>query len=702
MNAWLHAFHFLQPWWLLGLLGLPIVGWVAAHRSSVSPALARLVDAALLPSLLRGSERRRPLAAWLFAGAWTCAILALAGPSWNRQPQGMVADRAAQVVALSLSSHMLVRDVAPSRLDRARLKVRDLFAANRDGLNALIAWSGEPFVVAPLTSDAGSLDELLGALSPDTMPVDGNDAAAAIERAVALVDGAKVTDASLVLVTDQADAAALQAARKARAAGVRVSVLGVGSARGAPLADADGSLQRDQAGQLEMAARDDQSLAALAAAGGGKYVAMTPDHADIQALHAQLRLSQASTSDDSTTNLWLDRGPWLLLPLLLLAAMAFRRGLLLLLALTVLPALPTTAHAGSWTDLWQRGDQQAAAALRRGDARQAQAMARDPAWRAAAAYRAGDYAAAAQTLAGVPGAAADYNRGNALARAGDYAAALQAYDRALALNPQLADAKANRDAVADWLRKQQSKKEQKSPSQAGEQDKQDDSAQSTAQLPQPGNQGKFGQDKPGEQQPEQDQPEQGQPGQGQPSSQQPSSKPGQGQESPANPRAGAASAGPQHSATPATPPAHTDGDSQRDQSAPQPSPAASASTTPAAKPSATTSETSPARATSVGSANDVTPLSPREQAAEQAKTAQAQQAVREQMDKALANPAAKRRAPVHDLGAAPVDDPQAKLPVDVRRALQSVPDDPGALLRRKFELEYQQRHGRSPAMDDQP
>jgi Ca-activated chloride channel family protein len=72
------------------------------------------------------------------------------------------------------------------------------------------------------------------------------------------------------------------------------------------------------------------------------------------------------------------------------------------------------------------------------------------------------------------------------------------------------------------------------------------------------------------------------------------------------------------------------------------------------------------------------------------------------MDKALGNPGPERQSATHELGAVPTDDPQSKLPADVRQALQRVPDDPGALLRRKFDLEYRQRHGAAPSEDDSP
>lgn len=159
--------------------------------------------------------------------------------------QPLYASRAAQVIAISLSQAMLSRDVAPSRLDRARYKAHDLLTNNADGLNALIGYAGEAFVVAPLTSDAGSLGDLLNAMSPDTMPVDGNDAAFAIQRGAALIHDANASGGTLIVITDQADTAANSAARTAAAAGVRVSVLGVGTTQGGPIPQASGEFLRD-------------------------------------------------------------------------------------------------------------------------------------------------------------------------------------------------------------------------------------------------------------------------------------------------------------------------------------------------------------------------------------------------------------------------------------------------------------------------
>ena len=634
MSELLQQFHFLRPWWLLALAGLPLLALPRWRRDGGQLALSRLVDPELLPLLLRGQARHRYLPLWLFALGWLLATLALAGPTWSRVEQPLYASRPAQVVAISLSRDMLARDVAPSRIDRARYKAHQLLASNRAGLNALIGYAGEAFTVAPLTSDANSLSDLLDAMAPDTMPVDGNNAAAAIALGTKLIKDAKAGGGSLVLITDRTGASAGAAARQALAAGVHVSVLGVGTPQGGPVPLPEGGFLHDAKGNMVLAARDDAALGALARAGGGAYVSMSTGRQDIDALHAELRKAPTTSAAGQRGDQWQDRGPWLLLPLLLLVAMAFRRGWILLLLIVCLPLLPATAEAGTWQNLWQRQDQQAAQALREGHPKRAQLLARDPAWRGVAAYRAGDYGAAAEDLQHAPGSDAAYNRGNALAKAQHYRNAIKAYDEALKLDPANADAKANRKAVEDWLKQQQkkppqsqNKSDQNKPSGQG-QDK-----QSSAQQ----DQGKDGKSDSQNPKPAQD-------------GSKPSDQQGEGKQGDD------------------TQPPRPDG-SEQGHSSDQPK-----------------------------------PQTAQQRAEQQAKTEQAQQALKKQMDQALAAQPAKppEKGSPHQLGALGKDDPQAKLPADVRHALQRVQDDPGALLRRKFELEYRERHGAAPDEDGQP
>ncbi|MEP6907850.1 MAG: tetratricopeptide repeat protein, partial [Pseudoxanthomonas sp.] len=141
---------------------------------------------------------------------------------------------------------------------------------------------------------------------------------------------------------------------------------------------------------------------------------------------------------------------WLLLPLMLLALFAFRRGgaFAAVLLCVLLPlAMPTTAHAAE-IDWWQRADQRQHARIEQ----------------AADAYRKGNFAAAEQALKGIDNADALYNLGNALAKQGRYDEAIAAYDKALKQQPAMEDAIENRKVVdAARKRKQQGGQNQKQP-----------------------------------------------------------------------------------------------------------------------------------------------------------------------------------------------------------------------------------------------
>lgn len=512
MNHLLAFFHFLRPWWLLlALLWGPLLWWWARDVRR-GHGLHKLVDARLLPHLLRHGGRVGRAVWWLPLLSAVLVTLSLAGPAWTRLAQPLYSSGAAQVVLVSLSQRMLATDVKPDRMQRVRYKVHDLLHANPDGSNALVAYAGETFVVAPLSADAHALDELVNAMDPDVMPVHGDAPAKAISQGVRLLEQAGERHGSLVLVTDKVDKAALAAAGKARASGMHVSVLGVGASTAAPVRLDNGRLLTDAGGDVVMSGRDDASLKALAAAGGGIYVPMDSGRADIRALKTELDASrQASTATHRQVAQWRDMGPWLLLPLLGLAALACRRGWLLLLPLVLLPYGPLRAQtsgaspavAGSvatppgvanstawrerWRALWLNGDQRAADALEEGHAGQARRSARTPAMRGAAAYKAGDYAAAASDFAMAGTADATYNRGNALARQGHYRQAIEAYDKALKMDPGHADAEANRQAVKQWLHRQKQASDDSSGGASTSRDREHGKAQDDASA---GRQGK--------------------------------------------------------------------------------------------------------------------------------------------------------------------------------------------------------------------
>jgi len=460
-------FHFIRPEWLWALPVVLLLTVALAHRRLAPGSWQRVVSPALVPYVLS----RDPVKAlgwrwWLMAAGGMLAVLSLAGPSWKRIEQPVFRSEQAIVIALDLSRSMDAQDVSPSRLTRARLKILDIINARRSGHTALVVYSSNAFTVTPLTTDTDTIAALVNSLSTDIMPSRGSYPASAIRKGQQLLEQAGVGYGEVLLITDGGTSAAAEAAaRELHENGYTLSILGVGTEEGAPIPRAGGGFVTDRSGNMAVPRLDHRQLQQLADAGGGRYQAMSSDNSDIQALLSGEVTAASRGGESLGTDQWQEEGPWLLLLLLPLAALAFRRGLLIGLVLFVLP-VAEPAHAFGWEDLWLNRDQQAQRALSSGDATEAAQLFDDPAWRAVASYRAADYAASAAGFAEAEDTDSLYNLGNAMARMGKFEAALDAYDQALELRPDDEDAKYNRELVADMLKQQQ---QQQSQQQGGDQ-----------------------------------------------------------------------------------------------------------------------------------------------------------------------------------------------------------------------------------------
>ena len=332
LTAFVQAFHFLRPLWLLALPVLLLLVWWLARRRARDGDWSKLIDADLLAALRldgdhkQASGKDRPWP-WL-ALAWALAVLALAGPSWQQDMAPAYRAPAAWVVVLDLSPSMAAGDVAPSRATRARYAVDDLLGAVQDARVGMIAFSDEAYTVTPLTQDVGTIRALLPSLAPDMMPTPGDNLAPALEQAQKLLDKSGAKDKRIVVLSDGfADQAASMAAVKALAAkGVVTSVVAVGTAGGAPLRDADGNFAKDAQGRPVLARMDTASLQELAKVGGGQYVELASVPRLISTLqNGAERGSDAVAENGVSVAHWLDAGAFLLPALLLLVALLSRR-----------------------------------------------------------------------------------------------------------------------------------------------------------------------------------------------------------------------------------------------------------------------------------------------------------------------------------------------------------------------------------------
>ncbi len=462
-------FHFLRPAWFLLLIPFAVLCWRLIRRDTAAGVWHSICDEALLPYLLvQRKIGRSPLNLGAFILSGLAAITALAGPTWERLPTPVFRDESALVVLLDLSRSMDATDISPSRLERAKFKVTDILRQRRDGQTALVVYAAEPYVVTPLTNDVATLESQLPALRTGIMPSQGSDGASAIAKGIELLRQAGMASGELLLVTDGMGPLELDRAKTQIAAdSIRLSILGVGTADGAPIPDDNGGFIKDRSGNIVLEPLRPQQLRELATAGNGLYQSVRTDEKDVLALLAQMdnELNQGNASTtDVLADRWLEVGPWLLLGLIPLLPIAFRRGLLTLVVTTGFAAITYPEHArAGW---WATPDQEAQRQFEQGDFAGAAEKFKNNAWRASAHYRANNFEDAVAEIGENTDPEAQYNKGNALARLGRLEEAIAAYDNTLSAISDHEDALHNKALLEELLQQQEQNQQTGDPDQA--------------------------------------------------------------------------------------------------------------------------------------------------------------------------------------------------------------------------------------------
>ncbi len=419
-----------RPEWLWGLALLPLaaagLAWGVRRRRAALDAFAE----AEVRSRTQRLAASHPVARGaLLLVALACLIVAAAGPRWGREKVTAPPVRQQVVYALDVSRSMLAEDVSPSRLERGKLVVRQLLGDLPASESGLVVFAGEATLSVPLTRDAAALALYLDAAEPDWISDPSTDLGAAIDAALDAFGAGPGSGRAIVLLTDGENQVGevAGATQRARARGVEVDAVGLGTEAGARIPLGDGRwLEAD--GQTVVTRLDPEPLQTLAEGSDGTYVQPDGPGPGMAALTARLRGLDTGEHGGHASEREAERYRWPLgLALLCLALEAVlrlgprRRRPGPAAAAVAGLALLAMGHAATPEELYQRGQYSEALEAWRHADRSPGAEPRDSYNRGSAAYRLGEfreaaagYAVAARTSAEAGReAAAWYNAGDA-------------------------------------------------------------------------------------------------------------------------------------------------------------------------------------------------------------------------------------------------------------------------------------------------
>lgn len=262
--------------------------------------LARFVDPDMLAHLQTSvSPAKRWWKAALVIGAMTFIVLGTARPSWELKPETIERRGRDVVFLLDVSKSMLAEDLAPNRLERAKLAIADAVEVLSGDRVALAVFAGTTTVKCPLTLDYGFFRMMLEDINTDSISRGGTLIGDALRTVLSEVfDDQAGQHRDILLITDGEDHESfpVDAAKLAGERGIRLIIVGIGDeteGRRIPLTNEKGEKTfLKYNGQEVWTKLDAATLRQMAlATPGGKYLNVATGAVDMGKVYQSLILS---------------------------------------------------------------------------------------------------------------------------------------------------------------------------------------------------------------------------------------------------------------------------------------------------------------------------------------------------------------------------------------------------------------------------
>jgi Ca-activated chloride channel family protein len=294
-------------------------------------ALARFADLMILERLAGSASRpMRVLKFCLQLGAVGLLVVALANPQIGTRMEEIKREGVDLFIALDVSLSMRAEDLRPTRLEKAKLAIRNLIDRLQGDRIGLIVFAGEAYTQFPLTTDYGAAYLFLDVVDTDVVPVPGTSIGSAISRALSSYSFDDPTTKVLVIITDgeNTEGDAFEAAKEASEKGVQLYAIGMGSPAGSPIPVYNASgrqvdFKRDRAGNVVVTRLDEISLQRIADIGDGRYFRASNTQDELTEIYNDINALEKTEFGTTQFTDFEDRFQFFIAPAILLLLLEF-------------------------------------------------------------------------------------------------------------------------------------------------------------------------------------------------------------------------------------------------------------------------------------------------------------------------------------------------------------------------------------------
>lgn len=327
-------FRFAQPLFLYLLLLVPLM-WAlylyARYRRRRN--LQLFGNMAFLSELAPDVSRWRPLVKMILSTlAFTVIVFILARPQFGSKLEIVKTEGVEIVIALDVSNSMLARDINPSRMEKAKMMLSKLLDDLENDKVGLVVFAGDAYTQLPITTDYVSAKMFINSINPGMVPTQGTAIGQAIKMSMNAFSPESTAEQAIIVITDgeNHEDDPVVVAKEAAEKGIKVSVVGIGSDRGAPIpvAGSNNNFIKDAQGRTVVTKLDETTAQEVAKAGKGIYVRADNTNGALQALINEVHTMKSAEFERKTYSEYNEQFPglaWIALLLLLIDAFLLDR-----------------------------------------------------------------------------------------------------------------------------------------------------------------------------------------------------------------------------------------------------------------------------------------------------------------------------------------------------------------------------------------